>query len=67
MFVQTFQISTIRVDVALKKFKSGNIKDGRGNSSNLNKTLPDEGSNKIIKHIASFPTYVLHYCRSKTD
>lgn len=54
MFIHTFQISTKRVDTAVKKFKSTIIKDAQGNIENLNKALPDETKNKIISRISSF-------------
>ncbi|CAH0562935.1 unnamed protein product [Brassicogethes aeneus] len=67
MFIKTLQISTKRVDTALKKFYLGNIQDGRGKFGCVNKQLPEDTKAKVITHIASFPTYVSHYCRNSTE
>lgn len=68
IFIKSLQISTKRVDTALKKFYAGNVKDKRGSSENkVIKKLPDETKNNVIRHITSFPTYVSHYCRGETE
>lgn len=66
-FLNTLQINSNRVQVALKKMKSNLIQDKRGCSSGGRNAISQERIENIIKHISSFPTYISHYCRSQTD
>ncbi|CAH1128844.1 unnamed protein product [Ceutorhynchus assimilis] len=66
-YINTYQISTKRVNTALeKKKRSTKIQDERGKSGGK-KEIDVESINKIIDHIAKFPTYVFHYYRSETE
>lgn len=65
-YINTYQISTKRVNTALEKKRSTQIKDERGKSGGKKK-IGEDTINKIIDHIAKFPTYVSHYSRSETE
>lgn len=68
MYIKTYQISTKTVDTVLKRIINGSLIDERGESgAQKNKTLSEEIINKVISHIAKFPTYVLHYSRKETE
>lgn len=65
-YINTYQISTKRVNTALEKKRSSQIKDERGKSGGKKK-VDEESINEIINHIKKFPTYVSHYSRSETE
>lgn len=67
MFLNTFQITTQRVTVTLKKLRNGGpIKDGRGaNRGGMNK-LSDEDYSFIVDTINKLPKYESHY-RKETN
>lgn len=65
-FLQVLQISSSRVDGALTKWKSSNVKDQRGHHEN-HKKYPVETRDAVINHIKSFPRYVSHYKRETSD
>ncbi|CAG9825752.1 unnamed protein product [Phaedon cochleariae] len=65
-YINTYQISTKRVNTALEKKRSSHIKDERGKSGGKKK-VDEEIINLIINHIKKFPTYVSHYSRSETE
>lgn len=68
MFLNNFQISSKKVDVSLKKKRSGNsINDQRSKAQGgWNKTA-DEDIEFIKKTISSLPTYESHYRREQSD
>lgn len=66
-FLMTLQINHNRIRVALDQLKNDIILDKRGRSSWGRNDIDEERTNKIKDHIASFPTYVSHYCRNQTD
>lgn len=65
-YINTYQISTKRVNTSLKKKRSTQIQDERGKSGGKKK-VEEETINKIIDHIDKFPRYVSHYSRSETE
>lgn len=70
IFINTYQISTKRVNTSLTKLREGRLKDERGNIGDVmkgkNKICP-EVVEKIVKHIKQFPIYISHYTRAQTD
>lgn len=66
MYVNTFQISTKRINTALCKVQKNKLKDERGQKGKKPK-VSNETIQKIIDHINSFPTYVSHYTRNETE
>ncbi|XP_028166463.1 uncharacterized protein LOC114357160 [Ostrinia furnacalis] len=67
-FLQTLRICQSRIDVAMKKKNSASdLKDNRGIASGGNNRTSEENIKKIVDHINSFPKYISHYCRGKTN
>lgn len=69
-FINTYQISTKRVNTSLTKLREGRLKDERGNIRGDKigkKKIDPETINRIIEQIKRFPTYVSHYTRGQTD
>nr|XP_022904007.1 uncharacterized protein LOC111416270 [Onthophagus taurus] len=67
MYIKTLQISPKRVNTALKKIQTGNIKDERGFKCGGYNKLSKETKDKIINQIARFPMYISHYSRNETE
>ena len=66
-FLRTFQIGHSRVGTALnKQANSNSFQDLRGRKPSKNK-FDDEIQNDVKTHINSFPKYISHYCREKTE
>lgn len=66
-FLKTLQIDASRVELALRKQCSEEYADERGKSSGGQNAMTLEQKEAIIAHIDSFPKYISHYCRNKTD
>lgn len=68
MFLNTFQITTQKVTIALKKLRSSEpIMDGRGVSTGGKNKLSDEMYNFIVETISKLPKYESHYRREKNN
>lgn len=67
MYINTLRISPKRVNTALNKIKTGNIKDERGFKIGGYNKISQEIKNKVISQISKFPTYISHYCRNETE
>lgn len=66
--LKTLQISDKRLYTAIKKFVECNtLSDLRGQSSGGRNALPESKKNEVRAHIASFPKYVSHYTRGKSE
>lgn len=66
--LKTLQISDKRLYTAIHKFVNCNtLCDLRGQSSGGRNALPESKKNEVRAHIASFPKYVSHYTRGKTE
>lgn len=67
MFLKTFQITTQKVTVSLKKLRSNeSLKDGRGGTGGYNK-VSDEHFDFIVEIINKLPKYESHYRRDKNN
>lgn len=67
-FLKTLGICQSRIDVAMQKNnRSSNFKDNRGTASGGKNKINEDDINLIVGHIDSFPKYISHYCRGKTD
>lgn len=67
-FLKTLQINQSRLDTALNKhFTANTFADLRGQESGGKNALPLSKKLEVYTHINSFPRYVSHYCREKTD
>nr|CAH7737891.1 unnamed protein product [Callosobruchus chinensis] len=67
MFANTYRISTKRINAALKKVRTSQLKDQRGQKTTSGKKKMDPGVvQKIIDQISRFPTYISHYSRAET-
>lgn len=67
-FLKTLQINQSRIDNALyKRFTANTFADLRGQQSGGKNALPLLKKLEVYTHINSFPRYVSHYCREKTD
>ncbi|CAH1113498.1 unnamed protein product [Psylliodes chrysocephalus] len=67
MYIKTLHISPKRVNTALKKIKTGSVKDERGFIQGGHIKLSEETKNKVIHQISKFPTYISHYTRNESD
>lgn len=65
-FLNTYQISQSRIDLAIKKNKNQQIQDNRGSGSGKNKISADK-IEEIVKFIKLFPKYKSHYCRNNYE
>lgn len=64
----TLQISDSRITKALQKLeKSDNLNDNRGKLSGGWNALSRSKTEEVWAHIASFPRYISHYTRGKTE
>lgn len=62
------QINECRIKTALQKYwNDAVIKDNRGKLSGGRNALPLSKREEVMVHIASFPKYVSHYTRGKTE
>ncbi|XP_037047212.1 uncharacterized protein LOC119082004 [Bradysia coprophila] len=62
------QINESRIKTALKKYwNDQTIEDNRGKASGGWNALPLSKTEKVIEHIVSFPKYISHYTRAKTE
>lgn len=66
-FIKTLGVSSKRINTALCKFRTGEIKDNRGVKQGGVNKLTEEVVTSVIAHIKKFPTYKSHYCRSQTE
>lgn len=68
MFCETFNVSTCRINTALKKIHGrAPLLDQRGvKNGGLNK-IPDEKLKIIKEHIDKIPKYKSHYCREQSS
>lgn len=64
-FKNLLQISHGRINSALKRWKSSNLKDKRS-SSKVNQMTPEK-IQAMRDHISRFPKYISHYNRETTD
>ncbi|KAJ2937229.1 hypothetical protein O0L34_g19309 [Tuta absoluta] len=67
MFLNNFQISSKKVDFALKKKRSGCLKDCRGIAQGGWNKKPDEDCDFVKQVINALPTYASHYRREQSD
>lgn len=66
-FLQTFRISSCKVNTALKAFqRPEGVRDLRGISGGHNKICGDRVE-KVMEHIRKFPKYKSHYRREDTE
>lgn len=66
--LKTLQISDKRLYNAIKKFvECDTLSDLRGQFSGGRNALPESKKNEVRAHISSFPKYVSHYTRGKTE
>lgn len=64
----TLQVSAKRIDTALDKYMHcETLGDLRGKLSGGWNALPLSKTDEVRAHIASFPKYISHYARGKTD
>lgn len=64
-FVKTLQISTKRVDTALKKLRSSTITDKRGKLQGGRNKIDEDRKQEIITQINKIPKYKSHYRREQ--
>lgn len=66
--LKTLQISDSRIYTAMSKYlKCNTLCDLRGKLSGGRNALPEAKHDEVRAHIASFPKYVSHYTRGKTE
>ncbi|CAH1646166.1 unnamed protein product [Spodoptera littoralis] len=67
MFLKTLQITTQKVDTALKKMRIGSLTDQRGVTGGKNNRLSSEEYKLAEEVINKLPKYKSHYRRENTD
>lgn len=66
--LKTLQINECRITTALRKYMNDeSLCDLRGKMSGGWNAFPVSTTLEVRMHIASFPKYVSHYCRGKTE
>lgn len=66
-FRKTFQVSTKRINTALEKTRSEELKDKRGQKQGGANKISEEKLNAVKEHINKLPRYKSHYRRENTD
>lgn len=67
MFRHTFQISTKRINTALQKIRSEELKDKRGQKQGGRNKTSGKKLESVKDHINKLPRYKSHYRRNNTD
>ncbi|CAG9765561.1 unnamed protein product [Ceutorhynchus assimilis] len=67
MFRHTFQVSTKKINTALQKIRSDDLKDKRGQKQGGKNKTSDKKLETVKEHINKLPRYKSHYRRDNTD